>query len=230
MSQRVLVVEDDASIRTSLRLALADEGWEVDETASSEEALESFERAPADVALVDLMLPGADGFACCRALRRTSDVPIIIVTARSDTHDVVAGLEAGADDYVTKPFEVKELTARMRAVMRRTRAGAESPLSGTSVTSGDLEVRVDEGRVLLRGAEVHLTRTEFRLLAELAAAPGRVFTRELLLERVWDYGYFGDTRLVDVHVRRLRTKIEDDPAAPARLVTVRGMGYRLDAT
>lgn len=230
VSQRVLVVEDDPSIRTSLRLALTDEGWVVAEAGNTEQALAMFAEQPAEVALVDLMLPGADGFACCRALRRTSDIPIIIVTARSDTHDVVAGLEAGADDYVTKPFEVKELAARMRAVMRRTRAADGVSRAPAVASIGGLDVRVDEGRVLLHGAEVHVTHTEFRLLAELAAAPGRVFSREQLLQRVWDYGYFGDTRLVDVHVRRLRTKIEDDPGNPTRLVTVRGMGYRLNAT
>jgi DNA-binding response OmpR family regulator len=176
--------------------------------------------------LIDLMLPGIDGFECCRSLRRASDVPIIMVTARTDTYDVVAGLEAGADDYVTKPFVAKELAARIRALLRRAR-GSEP--SSRALEVGDLEIIPLEGVVRRAGEPVHLTRTEFRLLCELASNPGRVFSRELLLERVWGYDYFGDGRLVDVHVRRLRTKVEDDPARPQHVVTVRGLGYKLQA-
>ncbi len=170
------------------------------------------------------MLPGMDGFACCRELRRHSAVPIIMVTARTDTHDVVAGLEAGADDYVTKPFEPKELAARIRALLRRARAGDGSP---TSLAFGELEIAPEAGVVKLGGEEVHLTRTEFLLLCELAANAGKVLSREQLLERVWSYDYFGDGRLVDVHVRRLRTKIEPDAANPTHVLTVRGLGYKL---
>jgi DNA-binding response OmpR family regulator len=225
MSSRILVVEDDERIRSSMRLALEGEGYEVDEAASGEDALDRFAAEPADVALIDLMLPGMDGFECCRALRRHSAVPIIIVTARTDTHDVVAGLEAGADDYVTKPFVAKELGARIRALLRRARPAEDEP---TVLTFGDLEVLPDEG--LLRhidGEEVHCTRTEFRLLCELAANPNKVLSREQLLDRVWGYDYFGDGRLVDVHIRRLRTKVETDPAVPQHILTVRGMGYKL---
>lgn len=225
MSSRILLVEDDERIRTSLRLALEDEGYVVVEAGSGEDGLVAFEAQPTDIALVDLMLPGIDGFECCRALRRSSDVPIIIVTARGDTHDVVAGLEAGADDYVTKPFVAKELTARIRALLRRVRSD-DSGASSARVF-GDLEVIPDEGVVRVRGEDVHLTRTEFRLLVELAESAGRVFSREQLLERVWGYDYFGDGRLVDVHIRRLRTKIEPDPAEPRHVVTVRGLGYKL---
>ncbi len=171
------------------------------------------------------MLPDIDGFECCRQLRRSSDVPIIIVTARADTHEVVAGLEAGADDYVTKPFVMKELAARIRALRRRTRP-ATSAAAGV-IEVRDLELRPDEGVLLRGGIEIHLTRTEFRLLCELAEAPSRVFSREMLLERIWGYDYFGDGRIVDVHVRRLRTKIEVDPSQPELLVTVRGLGYKL---
>ena len=218
-------MEDDERIRTSLRLALEDEGYEIDETDSGEAALEAFERRAADVVLIDVMLPGIDGFETCRSLRRSSDVPIIMVTARTDTHDVVAGLEAGADDYVTKPLVPKELSARMRALLRRVRAPEIG--AGRELRFGDLEIRPEEGVVRRGEEEVHLTRTEFRLLCELARSPGRVFSREVLLETVWGYGYFGDGRLVDVHVRRLRTKVEADPSEPRHVVTVRGLGYKL---
>jgi DNA-binding response OmpR family regulator len=223
---RILSVEDDERIRTAVRMGLEDEGWIVDEAASGEEALTTFAEHPADVVLIDIMLPGMDGFAVCRAIRRTSDVPILMVTARADTHDVVAGLEAGADDYVTKPFQPKELSARIRALLRRARPAATGH---SQLNFGELEIVPDEGSVRRAGREVHLTKTEFRLLCELASVPGRVFSREQLLERVWGYDYFGDGRLVDVHVRRLRTKVETDPAAPRHVVTVRGLGYKLQA-
>jgi DNA-binding response OmpR family regulator len=225
MTGRLLIIEDDERIRASMRLALEDEGYDVDEAVSGEIALERFSEQPADVVLIDLMLPGMDGFECCRQLRRTSAVPVIMVTARTDTHDVVAGLEAGADDYVTKPFVAKELAARIRALLRRARSVDEPSV----LTFGEVEVRPDEGTVQRGGEEVHCTRTEFRLLCELAANPGKVLSREQLLDRVWGYDYFGDGRLVDVHIRRLRTKIEPDPANPRHILTVRGMGYKLTA-
>jgi DNA-binding response OmpR family regulator len=221
----ILLVDDDERIRASMRLVLEDEGYTVTEAGSGEDALASFARTPADVVLIDLMLPGMDGFETCRSLRRSSDVPVIMVTARTDTYDVVAGLEAGADDYVTKPFVAKELAARIRALLRRARTGSEA--SSSVMRIGDLEVVPEAGEVRRAGEPVHLTRTEFRLLCELASSPGRVFSRELLLERVWGYDYFGDGRLVDVHVRRLRTKVEGDPARPRHVVTVRGLGYKL---
>ena len=224
MATRILTVEDDERIRTALRLALEDEGWEVDEVASGEEALAAFDRVPADVVLVDIMLPGIDGFDICRAIRKSSDVPIVMITARSDTHDVVAGLEAGADDYLTKPFAPKELSARIRALLRRARSSDDG---SSEILFDDLQILPDEGVVRVSGTEAHLTKTEFRLLVELASTPGRIFSREVLLERVWGLGYFGDGRLVDVHVRRLRTKIEPDPANPRHVVTVRGLGYKL---
>jgi DNA-binding response OmpR family regulator len=228
MASRILLVEDDERIRTSMRLALEDEGYELTEAASGEEALEIIgETAPAhafDLLIIDIMLPGMDGFDCCREIRRHSATPIIMVTARTDTHDVVAGLEAGADDYVVKPFAPKELAARIRANLRRVRS-ADGPVS--SLTFGDLEILPEAGEVRQRGEEVHLTRTEFLLLCELAMNAGRVLTREQLLERVWSYGYFGDGRLVDVHIRRLRTKVEPDPANPRHVLTVRGLGYKL---
>ena len=226
MGTRILSVEDDERIRTAVKLALEDEGWTVDEAGSGEEAVELFHRSPPDVVLIDIMLPGIDGFELCRTLRRHSDVPIVMVTARNDTHDVVAGLEAGADDYLTKPFAPKELSARIRALLRRIRS--ISP-GHAKLTFGDLEIVPEEGKVLRSGQELHLTKTEFRLLCELAQNPGRVFSRESLLDKVWGYDYFGDGRLVDVHVRRLRTKVEADPANPRHVVTVRGLGYRLQS-
>ncbi len=221
---RILMVEDDDGIRTSVKLGLEDEGWEVVEADNGEDALGLFSQAPTDVVLIDIMLPGIDGFEVCRSVRRTSDVPIIMITARADTHDVVAGLEAGADDYLTKPIAPKELSARIRALLRRART---TDATSSHLTFGDLEIIADEGVVRKAGEEVHLTKTEFRLLVELAATPGRVYSREVLLERVWEYGYFGDGRLVDVHIRRLRTKIESDAANPQHVVTVRGLGYKL---
>ena len=226
MGTRILAVEDDERIRAAVKLALEDEGWTVDEAASGEEAVILFLRQPADVVLIDIMLPGIDGFELCRTIRRHSDVPIVMITARSDTHDVVAGLEAGADDYLTKPFAPKELSARIRALLRRARPAHPAH---PKLVFGDLEIIPDEGKVLRDGIELGLTKTEFRLLCELAQNPGRVFSREQLLDDVWGYGYFGDGRLVDVHIRRLRTKVEKDPANPRHVVTVRGLGYRLQA-
>ena len=224
MGTRILAVEDDERIRTAVKMALEDEGWVVEEAETGEDALEAVRSSSERRRAHRHHAPGVDGFEVCRSIRRTSDVPIVMVTARADTHDVVAGLEAGADDYLTKPFAPKELSARIRALMRR----ARKPESGnTTMRFGDLEITPDAGVVRRAGTELHLTKTEFRLLCELASSPGRVFSREVLLERVWGYGYFGDGRLVDVHVRRLRTKIEADPANPRHVATVRGLGYKL---
>ena len=223
MSVRILTVEDDERIRTAVSLALQEEGWEVEETSNGEDALASFSRQPCDVVLIDIMLPGIDGFEVCRKIRRLGDVPIVMVTARSDSHDVVAGLEAGADDYLRKPFDPKELSARVRALLRRSKTIGTT----TNFLFDQLEIIADEGMVRVNGREVHLTRTEFKLLIELATNSGKVLSREDLLERVWGYDYFGDSRLVDVHVRRLRTKVEMDPANPKYVVTVRGLGYKL---
>jgi DNA-binding response OmpR family regulator len=223
VARSVLIIEDDPRIRRIVALTLQREGLEVVEAESGEAGLARVEESDFDVVLLDLMLPGRDGFEVCREIRRASNVPIIMVTARGDSHDVVAGLEAGADDYVSKPFVPKELSARIRALARRTRA----PEPRTRITVEHLEIAPQDGTVLRCGEPINLTRTEFRLLCELAAEPGRVLSREELLELVWGYDYFGDSRLVDVHVRRLRKKIEDDPANPTVVTTVRGMGYRI---
>jgi DNA-binding response OmpR family regulator len=225
VAHRLLLVDDEPRIRRVLRLALEDEGYQVAEAANGYDALAALRREPPDVVLLDLMLPDRDGFTVCREIRRTSDVPVIMVTARTDSHDVVAGLEAGADDYVTKPLVAKELSARIRALLRRVEpANSRQP---DRVQVGDLSIDLPGAEVTRDGATLPLTRTEFKLLAELAGAEGKVLSREQLLSKVWGYGYFGDSRIVDVHIRRLRLKIERDPASPKHLVTARGLGYRL---
>ncbi|PIE32374.1 MAG: DNA-binding response regulator [Ilumatobacter coccineus] len=223
---RLLFIEDDDGIRLALRLALEDEGYTVCEAVDGASGLSAFESNDIDLVLLDLRLPDISGFDVCRALRARSIVPIIIITAQTDTYDMVAGLEAGADDYVTKPVVPKELAARIRALLRRVHLQEESSRrQGTRF--GDVELRRDQGIVLKAGEEISLTKTEYRLLCEFADHSGAVLSRDQLLERVWGYAYLGDSRLVDAHVRRLRLKIEDHPDDPALLVTVRGIGYRL---
>jgi DNA-binding response OmpR family regulator len=222
----LLMIEDDDAIRLALSLALEDEGYEVLQAATGGEGLRRFETGDIDLVLLDLRLPDMSGFDVCRALRTSSIVPIIIITAQTDTHDMVAGLEAGADDYVTKPVVPKELAARIRAMLRRVQL-LESTMSARAARFGDVELRREQGVALKAGRELNLTKTEFRLLCEFADHPNAVLSRDQLLERVWGYEYLGDSRLVDAHVRRLRLKIEDQPDDPRLVVTVRGIGYRL---
>ena len=222
----LLFIEDDDAIRLALRLALEDEGYTVVEAVNGADGLAAFRANEVDLVLLDLRLPDLSGFDVCRALRTESIVPIIIITAQTDTHDMVAGLEAGADDYVTKPVVPKELAARIRALLRRVHL-LEATVASRPVRFGDVELRREQGIVLKAGEELSLTKTEFRLLCEFADHAGAVLSRDQLLERVWGYEYLGDSRLVDAHVRRLRLKVEDQPDDPKLIVTVRGIGYRL---
>jgi DNA-binding response OmpR family regulator len=224
----LLFIEDDDQIRLALRLALEDEGYDVIEAADGRSGLERFTEREPDLVLLDLRLPDISGFEVCRTLRSRSIVPIIVVTAQADTYDMVAGLEAGADDYVRKPVVPKELAARIRALLRRVQLhDVRTSTNPSSSRFGDVELRREQGVVMKAGSEVSLTKTEFRLLCEFADHAGMVLSRDQLLERVWGYEYLGDSRLVDAHVRRLRVKIEDKPDDPRLLLTVRGIGYRL---
>ena len=224
MNEHVLLVEDDDSIREVATLGLERAGFRVTATGDGRDALVRFRGERIDLIVLDVMLPSLDGFEVCREIRRESQAPIVMLTARSELHDVVVGLELGADDYVTKPFELPELVARVKAVLRRSAAG---PADGT-IRVATLEIDPGAFSVRRRGEEIPLTATEFRLLLELARRPKQVFTRELLLELVWNYDYLGDSRLVDAAVQRLRAKVEDDPKQPKLIRTVRGVGYRLD--
>lgn len=225
---RVLVVEDEESYREALSYVLGKEGFDVAVAPSGPEALTTFEQTGADIVLLDLMLPGLPGTEVCRRLRQMSSVPVIIVSAKDDEIDKVVGLEIGADDYVTKPYSPRELIARIRAVLRR---GAESDqLVPASLDLGDIRMDVERHIVTIRGEEVRLPLKEFELLEFFLRNTGRVLTRGQLIERVWGSDYFGDTKTLDVHVKRLRTKIEPDPAHPRLLVTVRGLGYKLQVS
>ena len=221
----ILLVEDDAGIRAALSLALEDEGYDMLQAPNGRTGLAMVASEHPDLVLLDLRLPDISGFEVCREIRTRSNLPIIMVTAQTDTHDLVAGLEAGADDYVTKPVNSKELAARIRAALRR--IVRESSGRTPDVTRfGDIELRRDAGTVTKGGTEVALTKTELRLLIEFADHPNSVLSRDQLLERVWGYEYLGDSRLVDAHIRRLRVKIEDSPNEPRFITTARGMGYR----
>jgi two-component system response regulator MtrA len=217
----ILLVEDDPSIREITKLGLEDAGFSVNTAVDGEEALTRFRHDQPDLVVLDVMLPKRDGFDVCRTIRTESSVPVVMLTARGDAIDVVVGLESGADDYVTKPFEMPILVARIRAALRR----AKLMDPAETLTLGPLRIDVLAHRVALNDEEIGLTPTEFRLLLELARRPGQVFTREILLERVWGYSYLGDSRLVDVAIQRLRAKIELGGSG-GLIETVRGVGYR----
>ncbi len=222
---RVLVVEDEESYSDALAYMLRKEGFEVAVAATGPQGLTEFERAGADLVLLDLMLPGLPGTEVCRRLRQTSSVPVIMVTAKDDEVDKVVGLELGADDYITKPFSPRELVARIRAVLRR---GQDVDLAPATLEVGAVRMDVDRHVVTVDGTEVRLPLKEFELLEMLLRNAGRVLTRGQLIDRVWGADYVGDTKTLDVHVKRLRAKVEPDPAHPRHLVTVRGLGYKYE--
>ncbi|MEI8082490.1 MAG: response regulator transcription factor [Actinomycetes bacterium] len=227
---RILIVEDEESFSDALSFMLRKEGFDVGVAADGRAALELFEREGADLVLLDVMLPGLSGTEVCRALRQVSTVPIIMLTAKDSEIDKVVGLELGADDYVTKPFSSRELLARLRAVLRRRTSEAEEKAKPSSVLEvGPVRMDVDRHLVVVDGKDVKLPLKEFELLEFLLRNAGRVLTRGQLIDRIWGSDYVGDTKTLDVHVKRIRAKIEPDPANPIYLVTLRGLGYKLDA-
>jgi two-component system response regulator RegX3 len=224
----VLVIEDEESFIEALVVGLKREGFLVTVARDGLEGLELFERSRPDLILLDLWLPKKSGIDVCREIRTRSRIPIIMVTAKSSEIDTVVGLEVGADDYVTKPFRLRELVARMRAVMRRAGSGEGAATSGESIEIDGLTLDPERHEVHLRGEPVPLPLKEFELLELLMANAGRVLTRETLIDRIWGPNYVGDTKTLDVHIKRLRAKVEDDPARPARITTVRGLGYKFE--
>ena len=237
---RVLLAEDDESFVDALVIGLAREGFDVTVAVDGTEALRLFAEVEPDLVLLDLMLPRLSGIDVCRSIRAHSSVPIIMVTAKGTEIDTVVGLEVGADDYVTKPYRLRELVARMRAVLRRTPADGDAPAGGGTgdarpdpgsvLEAGGIQVDVDRHLVFIRGEEVHLRRKEFELLSLLMENSGRLLTRDVLIDRIWGSDYFGDTKTLDVHIKRLRTHIEEDPSSPKLITTIRGVGYRFDAS
>lgn len=228
----VLLVEDEESFIDALQIGLKREGFRVEVARDGFEALERFDQVRPDIVLLDVMLPRISGIDVCRQIRKKSQVPIIMVTAKSAEIDTVVGLEVGADDYVTKPYRIRELVARMRAVLRRNAGAAVAgdELSSGSLTVGDVSLDPDEHLVSIRGEAMSLPLKEFELLNILLANAGRVLPREVLIDRVWGSDYVGDTKTLDVHVKRLRSKVEEDPANPTRIVTIRGLGYKYERT
>jgi two-component system, OmpR family, response regulator RegX3 len=225
----VLVVEDEPSFREALTIGLEREGFVVEVAVDGAEALDRFDEVQPDIVLLDVMLPRVSGVDVCRQLRKKTQIPIIMVTAKSAEIDTVVGLEVGADDYVTKPYRLRELVARMRAVLRRSDGSSSvANPSGATLTVGDVSLDPEEHRVLIAGEEVALPLKEFELLHLLLANAGRVLPRETLIDRVWGCDYVGDTKTLDVHVKRLRSKVEGDPANPRRIVTIRGLGYKYE--
>ncbi|BAQ95864.1 response regulator transcription factor [Bifidobacterium angulatum] len=227
---RILIVEDEESYREPLVYQLTREGYEVSAAATGEEGLELFTHGGIDLVLLDLMLPGIDGTTLCRRIREQSRVPIIMLTAKSTEIDKVVGLEIGADDYVTKPYSFRELLARIRAVLRRNQSAQQQGSADDDVplTCGDIVMRVGQHQVIVRGESVFFPLKEFELLEYLMQNKGRVLTRHQLIDRIWGADYVGDTKTLDVHVKRVRAKIEEEPSHPKYLSTVRGLGYKID--
>lgn len=227
----ILVVDDEESYRDALSVALEREGFRVETAADGPEAIARFDATNPALVLLDVMLPRMSGIDVCRELRTRSQVPIIMVTARNAEIDAVVGLEVGADDYVTKPFRLRELVARVRAALRRApRVDAEPGIGDEVIEIGDVKVDLARHEVIVRGKLVPLPLKEFELLELLMLNAGRVLTRDVLIDRIWGPNYYGDTKTLDVHVKRLRSKIEPDPANPTHIVTVRGVGYRYERT
>jgi len=227
----IFVVEDEESFVDALEIGLGREGFSVSVARDGFEALEKFDEVNPDLVLLDVMLPRVTGIEVCRQLRKKSNVPIIMVTAKSSEIDTVVGLEVGADDYVAKPYRIRELVARVRAALRRNSLDSTGEIerpAESALVVGDVELNDDEHTVTVRGENVTMPLKEFDVLRLLMANVGRVMTRELLIDRVWGSDYFGDTKTLDVHVKRIRTKIETDPANPTRIVTVRGVGYKFE--
>jgi two-component system response regulator RegX3 len=224
----VLVVEDEASFVEALTIGLTREGFRVVAVMDGFEAMQRFDEVQPDIVLLDVMLPRLSGIDVCRQLRKRTQVPIIMVTAKGAEIDTVVGLEVGADDYITKPYRMREVVARMRAVLRRTSSDAADPplMSSGSVSVGDVILDPEEHRVTIDGSDVVMPLKEFELLHLLLANAGRVLPRETLIDRVWGSDYVGDTKTLDVHIKRLRGKVEQDPASPSRIVTIRGLGYK----
>jgi two-component system response regulator RegX3 len=225
----ILVVDDEESYRDALTVALEREGFRVEVAADGQEALDQFEATRPSLILLDVMLPRISGVDVCRELRSRSRVPIIMVTARSNEIDAVVGLEVGADDYVSKPFRLRELIARVRAALRRSSEDEQADIAAQEVLEiGDVRLDASRHEVFVRGEPVALPLKEFELLELLLANAGRVLTRDVLIDRIWGPNYFGDTKTLDVHVKRLRAKVEEDPSNPSRVVTIRGVGYRYE--
>jgi two-component system response regulator RegX3 len=224
----VLVIEDEPSFADAISIGLRREGFRVAIAVDGQSALDRFEHLGPDIVLLDVMLPGMSGLDVCRELRHRSQVPIIMVTARSSEVDAVVGLELGADDYVVKPERLRELVARVRAVLRRDELRTELPEVAKKVEVGDVLVDIERHEVIVRGVSVEMPLREFELLALLAASPGRVLTRDHLIRRLWGADYVGDTKTLDTHIQRLRAKIEEDPQNSVRIVTIRGLGYKYE--
>ena len=227
-TQTVLVVEDEESFVDALQIGLKREGFRVEIARDGKEALDMFDMVQPDLVLLDVMLPKISGIDVCRQLRKRTQVPIIMVTAKASEIDTVVGLEVGADDYITKPYRLRELVARMRAVLRRAPLDRAGELTEGALSVGDVSLDPDQHEVVIRGEAVSLPLKEFELLHLLLANAGRVLPRETLIDRVWGNDYVGDTKTLDVHVKRLRAKIEEDPSSPTKIVTIRGLGYKYE--